>query len=841
MTSTRSSSEVFLVGHPSPNFPPGVLPTNLDILREVLWKKELLGETLPSNKIVSCPLDQGIFGAICSKDEGCLKLEEDKYCTLQKIKKCWNQAGIKTVGDSQIRCNIVKLWTEFKELKKKRTRLSVSAVQDRDQFKIHLTKCFNISSKDALETIQNDKKRDDKAKESDIIFLADQLGDRKMIFTTLDKKYDDVVKRVEKRKQNLLSRKTKEEIRVSATDTVELDEGWEDLEAETQDDLNDATVVSPIKKKSRIIPIGGMRKRARKIKGRTILLDVPVDILQKTATDAARLNLSPSQHQGILAAFINASGGSVDEFPISDSSSRRDRKKALKTKKQEILDNFKASVNSENIKLVGHFDGKLMKELVDNNNVKVDRQKEDRMAVLVTSPDLVDKEQLLGILALEDGTGKSQKEGVMELMTEWGAWDNLIGLVFDTTSSNTGIWKGAVTLLEKEKGFPILKMPCRRHVYELHAKHVAYQISGRETTGPGDKLFLEFRANWDEIKPEIDYTKLVKFDWKQCLGSPIETQAHNVLLWCKKALVDKTFPRSDYQEMVELIVVFLGGVVEGFQFRKLRKVSSARFLQKGLMYISMRLLHGQYNLFTRKEDKEIKVLAEFSAIYYGVWFLITPLTASAPRNDLQAIHQMRVLMPFRKQEATACLESWERHLDYLSPPLVVFCLADDDLSNDEKRNVADALLSLLTEHDIEGFKPDGRVKVPGPNFTQSKDYWAIDQDIPSLSQFVDVTSWLIFIHLGMLDIDQMMWLTMEVEDWENQQDFIGFKDFVKNLTCVNDPAERSIKLAQDFIDDEQNEEDLQAKYVVVSEHRKMVKGTKKGRKLKGELKRMGGL
>ena len=88
----------------------------------------------------------------------------------------------------------------------------------------------------------------------------------------------------------------------------------------------------------------------------------------------------------------------------------------------------------------------------------------------------------------------------------------------------------------------------------------------------------------------------------------------------------------------------------------------------------MRLLHGQYNLFTRKEDKEIKVLAEFSAIYYGVWFLITPLTASAPRNDLQAIHQMRVLRPFRKQEATACLESWERHLDYLSPPLLFFCL-----------------------------------------------------------------------------------------------------------------------------------------------------------------------
>ena len=68
-----------------------------------------------------------------------------------------------------------------------------------------------------------------------------------------------------------------------------------------------------------------------------------------------------------------------------------------------------------------------------------------------------------------------------------------------------------------------------------------------------------------------------------------------------------------------------------------------------------------------------------------------------------------------------------------------------------------------------------------------------------------------------------------------------FKNFVKNFTSVNDPAERSIKLAQDFIEEEQNEEDLQAKYVVVAEHRKIVKGTKKGRKLKSALKRMGGV
>jgi hypothetical protein len=85
------------------------------------------------------------------------------------------------------------------------------------------------------------------------------------------------------------------------------------------------------------------------------------------------------------------------------------------------------------------------------------------------------------------------------------------------------------------------------------------------------------------------------------------------------------------------------------------------------------------------------------------------ITSSAPYNDLLAIQQMRDLKCLREEEAVAYLESWERHLDYLSPPLVMFCLADDHLPNNEKSKVADALLAVLTDHDVKGFKPDGRV------------------------------------------------------------------------------------------------------------------------------------
>jgi hypothetical protein len=85
-----------------------------------------------------------------------------------------------------------------------------TALQAREQFKTRINKCFYVSAKDAIQTNQIDKKRSDVAKESDIIFLADQLGDRKMMFTTKDRKYEKVVKKVEQKKQKILLRKQNE-------------------------------------------------------------------------------------------------------------------------------------------------------------------------------------------------------------------------------------------------------------------------------------------------------------------------------------------------------------------------------------------------------------------------------------------------------------------------------------------------------------------------------------------------------------------------------------------------------------------------------------------------------
>ena len=134
----------------------------------------------------------------------------------------------------------------------------------------------------------------------------------------------------------------------------------------------------------------------------------------------------------------------------------------------------------------------------------------------------------------------------------------------------------------------------------------------------------------------------------------------------------------------------------------------------------MELLSYQYQLFDENEIDEIEIMAEFSAIFYGPWFLKSPLTASAPYNDLKAIKDMRDYREVRKTEADACLASWDRHLDFLSPALVIFSLASKEVPAVEKKEIAEALLATLSTEDVDCFPAgDGKIIfVPGPAFAK---------------------------------------------------------------------------------------------------------------------------
>jgi hypothetical protein len=90
-----------------------------------------------------------------------------------------------------------------------------------------------------------------------------------------------------------------------------------------------------------------------------------------------------------------------------------------------------------NVPLTVHWDGKMLPELMSKESV-------DRLAVLVSGEGVM---KLLAVPKLIGGTGEAQAKAIFNLLNEWDIVDRVRLMCFDTTASNTGLKKGACTIL----------------------------------------------------------------------------------------------------------------------------------------------------------------------------------------------------------------------------------------------------------------------------------------------------------------------------------------------------------------------------------------------------------
>lgn len=90
--------------------------------------------------------------------------------------------------------------------------------------------------------------------------------------------------------------------------------------------------------------------------------------------------------------------------------------------------------------LAVHWDGKLLPSLTGHENV-------DRLAVIVSGSGVM---KLLAVPPLASGTGEAQAAAVYAALEDWNLTNHVNFMVFDTTSSNTGVKAGACVLLEQK-------------------------------------------------------------------------------------------------------------------------------------------------------------------------------------------------------------------------------------------------------------------------------------------------------------------------------------------------------------------------------------------------------
>ena len=179
----------------------------------------------------------------------------------------------------------------------------------------------------------------------------------------------------------------------------------------------------------------------------------------------------------------------------------------------------------------------------------------------------------------------------------------------------------------------------------------------------------------------IDYDNLCKCDWSKA-DAWLCKRAEEILLWALEHLKKGTFARNYYEELLELVIVWLGWHVENFSFKYPGADHHARWMSKALYFMKLLLLlfhvdiileevveeenegdENQDNTKKKKRRKKKKVagdgmvltvteklqvmkVREFVGLFYAQAFFKSPLSASAPMNDHVFMKQMRRIGSF---------------------------------------------------------------------------------------------------------------------------------------------------------------------------------------------------
>ena len=285
-------------------------------------------------------------------------------------------------------------------------------------------------------------------------------------------------------------------------------------------------------------------------------------------------------------------------------------------------------------------------------------------------------------------------------------------------------------------------------------------------------------------------------------ASWIQEQAQKILAWANE-LSTRTWPRNDYKEMLHLTIMYLGGNVPNFTFKCPGPDHHARWMSKAIYFLKLALLSEKFHM-KEKEKEEVRVMAEFVALFYVPSFLQSELGSRAPCNDLELIKNMKIYSRYNPEVAATCLESYNRHLWYLTHQLVVFALADANVAENTRQKMAVKL------HGIERKSIDGgRPKFP--DITNIEDI--------ALENFIAAESWLLFDLLGLSGPQN--WLQTSPDTWHEIPEYLALSEFIENVSVTNDIAERGVKLMTDFIEKCHDEEQRDAITQVIEEHRKM--------------------
>ena len=311
-------------------------------------------------------------------------------------------------------------------------------------------------------------------------------------------------------------------------------------------------------------------------------------------------------------------------------------------------------------------------------------------------------------------------------------------------------------------------------------KYAAKSLTGKSKS-PSEALFQRFKELFELLSTNL--SDLNQWDWPSDSNILVQ-QGKTVQTWVETVLSKNMFAREDYRELAEMICVFLGGELpRRLHIRKPGADHHARFMAKAIYFLKIYLLSKSF-FMTVEEKHIVDRMALFIGLFYGKYLLESSLIPCAPANDLQFYISMVKLKAIDEDIASSVIKSIKRHLDYLTEENVIFSLFDENLSPEDRSNIA-KILFVTPRPEVFSL---GKPKLPQIDFNKD--------DEPHLSLFVGSKSWLLFNKLGLFEKQE--WLNLPCDYWHNFTDFRTAKDFVLQINTTNDSAERGVKLITDF-------------------------------------------
>ncbi|KAK3920103.1 Syntaxin-related protein KNOLLE, partial [Frankliniella fusca] len=155
-----------------------------------------------------------------------------------------------------------------------------------------------------------------------------------------------------------------------------------------------------------------------------------------------------------------------------------------------------------------HFDGLKINPLTGGDTFI------ERLPIVVTGENC---EQLFGARIIKDGSGQAQALEVAEQMKAWGCVDQVWCVCTDTTSSNTGVNKGAVVLLEAQLNRKLLLfLACRHHMLDIIPKHVFEKLIESSSSPDLGTLCKNLKKTWPGMDHKNFKTAICDFVAPQC-------------------------------------------------------------------------------------------------------------------------------------------------------------------------------------------------------------------------------------------------------------------------------------------------------------------------------------